>query len=50
MLVFLLLCYETLVSTSAVSKINLKVDTHSCELRDTPAARFFTDVLLFEDV
>ena len=29
-------------STSAVSSINLRIDTHPCKLRDVPVARFYT--------
>ena len=35
------ICKIILKASSAVSSINLGVDTHICKLRDTLAARFY---------
>ena len=41
--------YMIVSISSAVSSINFRVDTHVCELRDTPAAYFHGGIMLLSE-
>ena len=45
--VHLRLLYKLVSNTSAVSSINLTVDTHLCKLRDTAVARYIYIYILY---